>query len=153
VQLVDDLLDVSRIATGKMRLEVRAMDLIAVTQAALDAVRPAADARDVHIELDLDPGAAGIVGDPDRLQRVIWNLLTNAVKFTPRGGRVQVHLTPVDSDVEVSVCDTGEGIDPTLLPYVVEDRVRTLAAGFSMQVPKPVDPVELTTIVASLAGR
>jgi signal transduction histidine kinase len=123
VQLVDDLLDVSRIATGKMRLEVRAMDLIAVVEAALDAVRPAADARDVRIDLDLDPGAAGIVGDPDRLQQVIWNLLTNAVKFTPRGGRVCVHLTRVDSNVEVTVSDTGEGIDAGLLPYVF-DRFR-----------------------------
>jgi CheY-like chemotaxis protein/two-component sensor histidine kinase len=118
VQLIDDLLDVSRIVSGKMRLDVRDVDLEAVVEAALDAVRPAANAKDIRLHAVLDPRAAPITGDPDRLQHVVWNLLTNAVKFTPKGGRVQVHLQRVNSHVEIVVSDTGRGIAAELLPFV-----------------------------------
>jgi PAS domain S-box-containing protein len=120
VQLIDDMLDISRIVAGKMRLEVRPVDLKAVIEAALDAVRPAADAREIRLHSVLDTRAIGISGDPDRLQQVVWNLLTNAVKFTPRGGRVHVHLHRVNSHVEIVVSDTGQGISPELLPHVFE---------------------------------
>jgi CheY-like chemotaxis protein len=120
VQLIDDMLDVSRIVTGKMRLDVRAVDLKAVVEAALDAVRPAAEAKGLRLQPVLDPQAFGITGDPDRLQQVVWNLLINAVKFTPRGGRIQVHLERVSSLVEITVSDTGQGIPPDVLPHVFE---------------------------------
>jgi PAS domain S-box-containing protein len=118
VQLIDDLLDVSRIAAGKMRLDVRAVDLEAVIRAAMDAVRPATDAKEIRLQCAVDPGAAAITGDSDRLQQVIWNLLINAVKFTPKGGRVQVHLRRTDSHVEIVVSDTGQGISEGQLPYL-----------------------------------
>ena len=120
VQLVDELLDVSRIVMGKMRLDVRGVDLTKVVEAALDAVRPAADAKSIRIQSVLDPRAGPIIGDPDRLQQVVWNLLINAVKFTPKGGRVQITLQRVNSHVEILVSDTGEGIAPDVLPVVFE---------------------------------
>jgi PAS domain S-box-containing protein len=119
-QLIDDMLDISRIITGKMRLDVRPVDLKGVIEAALDAVRPAADARGIRLHAVLDTRAIGIIGDPDRLQQVVWNLLTNAVKFTPKGGRIQVHLQRVNSHVEIVVTDTGKGIGRDLLPHVFE---------------------------------
>jgi len=120
VQLIDDMLDVSRIVTGKMRLDVRPVDLRAVVEAALDVVRPAAEAKDIRLQAVLDPSAFGVTGDPDRLQQVIWNLLINAVKFTPRDGRIQVHLQRVNSHVEIQVSDSGQGIAPDVLPHVFE---------------------------------
>jgi signal transduction histidine kinase/DNA-binding response OmpR family regulator len=120
VQLIDDMLDVSRIVTGKMRLDVRPVDLRTVVEAALDAVRPAADAKGLRLQPVLDPRATGITGDPDRLQQVVWNLLINAVKFTPRAGRIQVHLQRVNAHVEIVVSDTGQGIAPDVLPHVFE---------------------------------
>jgi len=122
-QLIEDLLDVSRIITGKLRLEVRPMDLVAVVEAGIEAVRPAADAKGIRIESRLEPLASAMVGDPDRLQQVVWNLVSNAVKFTPRDGRVDVELTRVDSHARVRVRDTGKGIRPTFLPHVF-DRLR-----------------------------
>jgi PAS domain S-box-containing protein len=120
LQLIDDLLDVSRVVTGKMRLDVRPVDLRPVVEAALDAVRPAAASKDIRLQSVLDPRAGPITGDPNRLQQVIWNLLMNAVKFTPKGGRVQVHLQRVNSHVEIVVSDTGEGIAASVLPFVFE---------------------------------
>jgi signal transduction histidine kinase/ActR/RegA family two-component response regulator len=120
VQLIDDLLDVSRIVTGKMRLDVRSVDMEAVLHAALEAVRPAADAKALRVQAVLDPRAGPVMGDPARLQQVAWNLLMNAVKFTPKGGRVQLHMRRVQSCVEVVVSDSGEGIAPEMLPHVFE---------------------------------
>jgi PAS domain S-box-containing protein len=123
VQLIDDLLDVSRIIAGKTRLDVRPVDLPAVIEAALDAVRPAAGTKGVHLQSVLDPRAGAITGDPDRLQQVVWNLLMNAVKFTRRDGRVHVQLQRANSHVEIVVSDTGQGIAPAMLP-VIFDRFR-----------------------------
>jgi len=122
-QLIEDLLDVSRIITGKLRLEVRPMDLVAVVEAGIEAVRPAADAKNIQIEARLDPMASAMVGDPDRLQQVVWNLVSNAVKFTPKEGRVEVELFKVDSHARLRVKDTGKGIPPGFLPHVF-DRLR-----------------------------
>ncbi|MBA2733744.1 MAG: response regulator [Acidobacteria bacterium] len=122
-QLIDDLLDVSRIITGKLRLDVSAVELPTVIEAAVDAMRPAAEAKDIRLQMLLDPSAGAVSGDADRLQQVIWNLLTNAVKFTPKGGRVQVRLERVNSHVEIIVGDTGQGIAPEFLPHVF-DRFR-----------------------------
>jgi signal transduction histidine kinase/ActR/RegA family two-component response regulator len=118
VQLIDDLLDVSRIIAGKMRLDVRSVDLKAVIEAALDAVRPAAAAKEISLQSVLDSNAAPVMGDPARLQQVVWNLLLNAVKFTPKGGRVQVHLLRINSHVEIVVSDTGQGIPAEVLPFI-----------------------------------
>jgi len=122
-QLIEDLLDVSRIITGKLRLEVRPMDLVAVVEAGIEAVRPAADAKNIQIEARLDPMASAMIGDPDRLQQVVWNLVSNAVKFTPKEGRVEVELFKVDSHARLRVKDTGKGIPPGFLPHVF-DRLR-----------------------------
>jgi signal transduction histidine kinase/ActR/RegA family two-component response regulator len=123
VQLIDDLLDVSRVITGKMRLDIRPFELKTVVEGALDAVRPAAAAKGIRLEAELDARVGTITGDPDRLQQVVWNLLMNAVKFTPRGGRVHVQQQRVNAHVEVRVTDTGRGIDPAVLPFIF-DRFR-----------------------------
>jgi hypothetical protein len=120
VQMIDDLLDVSRIITGKMRLDVRLVDPKPVVEAALDAIRPAAEAKDIRLHAVLDPLAGPITGDPDRLQQVVWNLLANAVRFTPKRGRVEVTLHRTNSHVDIVVSDTGEGIDPAVLPFIFE---------------------------------
>jgi len=122
-QLIDDLLDVSRIITGKLRIEVAPVELVKVIEAAVDVVRPAADAKEVRIQSILDGTAGPLMGDADRLQQVVWNLLSNAVKFTPRGGRVVVRLERVDSSLMITVEDTGAGITPDFLPFVF-DRFR-----------------------------
>jgi PAS domain S-box-containing protein len=119
-QMIDDLLDVSRIITGKIRLDVVLVDPRSVVEAAIDAIRPAADAKQIRLQIVLDPLAGPITGDPDRLQQVLWNLLANAVRFTPRHGRVQVSLRRVNSRIEIVVSDTGEGIDPAVLPFIFE---------------------------------
>jgi CheY-like chemotaxis protein/two-component sensor histidine kinase len=119
-QIIADLLDMSAIVSGKVRLEMQPIDLAAVVEASATAVRPAALAKGVHLEVRLDHTAGDVNGDPNRLQQVFWNLLTNAVKFTPRDGEVSVRLARAGSDLEVAVVDTGEGIDPTFLPHVFE---------------------------------
>ncbi|MDP9120311.1 MAG: ATP-binding protein, partial [Acidobacteriota bacterium] len=119
-QLIEDLLDVSRIISGKLRLDVRQMDVAAVVEAALDVVRPTAGNKGVRLQSVLDPSAGPVAGDPDRLQQVVWNLLSNAIKFTPKGGRVMVRLERVNSHVEIVVEDTGIGIAPEFQPYIFE---------------------------------
>jgi PAS domain S-box-containing protein len=120
VQLIDDLLDLSRIASGKLRLEPQPLEPRPVIEAAVDAVRPAALAKGIRLDMGLDPKAGVIIGDPNRLQQVVWNLLSNAVKFTPRGGAVQIHLLERGSHVDIEVRDSGIGIAPDLLPHVFE---------------------------------
>ncbi len=122
-KLVDDLLDVSRIITGKLRLRVVSIDPVSVIEAALHSVRPAAEAKSLRIEADLDGGAGLIAADGDRLQQILWNLLANAVKFTPAGGSVRVTLRQTPDGVSIAVADSGCGIDPTFLPFVF-DRFR-----------------------------
>ncbi|HKI02399.1 MAG TPA: ATP-binding protein [Thermoanaerobaculia bacterium] len=119
-QLIDDLLDVSRIISGQMRLDVRPLELVPVIDAAIEAVRPAAEARQIRLRRVLDPLAGPVAGDPARLQQVVWNLLSNAVKFTPKGGRMEVRLERVNSHVEIIVADNGAGISPDFLPQVFE---------------------------------
>jgi PAS domain S-box-containing protein len=119
-QLIEDLIDVSRIVTGRMRLEVRPIDLVPVIQAALDVVRPAAEAKGVRLQVVLDSEIGMISGDAERLQQVVWNLLSNAVKFTPKGGSVQVVLERVNSHAEIAVIDSGKGISAEFLPRVFE---------------------------------
>ena len=122
-QLISDLLDVSRIITGKLRLELKPVDLSRIIDAALDSVRLAADAKGIRILLTLDHNAGPLVGDPDRLQQVAWNLLSNAIKFTPQGGSVEVRLGQREGQAEIAVEDTGAGIRPDFVPYVF-DRFR-----------------------------
>ena len=122
-QIIEDLLDMSRIISGKVRLDVQRVDLKRVVEAAIDTVRAAADAKAVRLQIVLDPLARPVSGDPNRLQQVFWNLLSNAIKFTPKNGRVQVVLERVNSHLEVSVSDSGEGISPEFLPHVF-DRFR-----------------------------
>jgi PAS domain S-box-containing protein len=122
-QLVDDLLDVSRIITGKLRMDVRPSDPNSFIDAAVDAVKPAAEAKGVRVQKVVDTGPISIPGDPVRLQQVVWNLLSNAIKFTPRGGRVQIRSERVNSHLEIVVSDTGQGISPDFLPHVF-DRFR-----------------------------
>jgi PAS domain S-box-containing protein len=119
-RLVDELLDVSRISSGKVVLEVKPLVPATVIQAAVEAVRPAADAKGVRLYVLLDETAGPITGDPTRLQQIVWNLLSNAIKFTGKGGRVSVTLQRVNSHVELSVADTGIGIAPEFLPHVFE---------------------------------
>ncbi len=123
VRLIEEMLDISRVVTGNMRLQRQPVDLQAVVHSALDAVQPAADAKGIRLEASVDPAATPITGDPDRLRQVVWNLLSNAIKFTPSGGRVQVDARRAGDNVELAVRDTGQGITPAILPYVF-DRFR-----------------------------
>jgi len=122
-QLIADLLDVSRIISGKLRLDVRTVDLRNIVVAAVDSIRPSAEAKSVRLQTTLDPAVGPVSGDADRLQQIVWNLLTNAVKFTPKGGRIQVKVQHVESHVEIVVSDSGVGINKEFLPYVF-DRFR-----------------------------
>jgi signal transduction histidine kinase/CheY-like chemotaxis protein len=128
-QLIEDLLDMSRITTGKLRLDLRATELPSLIEAAIEAVRPAASAKGIELDVHLDPAAGSVNGDPDRLQQVMWNLLSNAVKFTPDRGRVTVRLERIGIMARIVVQDTGRGIEPAALPYIF-DRFRQ-AAGSS----------------------
>lgn len=118
--IIDELLDVSRIVTGKLKLEETPVDLGRVIDAAIDVVRPAAEAKEIQLVTSIDRNAGLIIGEAVRLQQVIWNLLSNAVKFTPKQGRVEVQLRVAGKDLEVVISDTGEGIDPDFLPHIFE---------------------------------
>ena len=131
-QIIEDVLDVSRIVAGRLRLNVEPVDLPAVLQEACATVMPAADAKGVRVETVVDPLTVPVSGDPDRLQQVVWNLLSNAIKFTPRGGKVQVRLARVNSHVELTISDTGRGIAADFLPFVF-DRFRQGDATFSRE--------------------
>jgi hypothetical protein len=120
VRLIDDLLDLSRIMAGRFRLDVQQVSLVEIVRSALDSIEPTAQTKGVRLESVLDPQSVIVSGDPARLQQVFWNLLTNAVKFTPKGGRVQVLLQRVNSHIEFSVSDTGIGIPASFLPHVFE---------------------------------
>ena len=119
-QLVEDILDVSRVIAGKLRLNVTPVDLSAVLVAAIDSVQLAAESKGIRLEVTLDPSARRVSGDAGRLQQVVWNLLANAIKFTDAGGSVCVRLRQAGRDVEVSVSDDGCGIDSDFLPYIFE---------------------------------
>jgi PAS domain S-box-containing protein len=122
-QLIEDLLDVSRIITGKLRLDVRPVDPGSFIDSAIEAVRPAAEAKEIRLQKVIDTGVSAITGDAGRLQQVVWNLLSNAIKFTPKGGRVQIKLERINSHIEIAVTDSGAGIKAEFLPYVF-DRFR-----------------------------
>lgn len=119
-QIIEDILDVSRVITGKLQLNLGAVDLVAVVDTALDAVRPALEAKSINIETIIDAGLRIVPGDADRLQQVVWNLLSNAAKFTPSEGKVEVRVRHDSSHVQIQVCDSGPGIDPAFLPHVFE---------------------------------
>ncbi|HZS45143.1 MAG TPA: response regulator [Blastocatellia bacterium] len=119
-QLINDLLDVSRIVAGKLQFEIRPVRLTKVIDAAIDAVTPAANAKDIQISFVNENSNINVLGDSDRLQQIVWNLLSNAVKFTPASGSVEVRLRERKSKAEIVVTDTGQGIDPEFLPYVFE---------------------------------
>jgi PAS domain S-box-containing protein len=122
-QLISDLLDVSAIVSGKLRLEIRPLDLAAMIKNALEGLTPATEAKQLSLQSWFDPQAGLISGDAGRLQQVIWNLVNNAIKFTPSGGQIDLRLERVDSHVEISVADNGQGIRPELIPYLF-DRFR-----------------------------
>jgi signal transduction histidine kinase len=129
-QLIEDLLDVSRIVSGKMRLEVRPVMIAPVIEKPFETMRLVADAKNVNLQLVLDPEVSTVSGDAQRLQQVVWNLLSNAIKFTPKGGSVQVFLETVDSHIEIALGDTGQGIDPEFLPCMF-DRFQQVDQGAS----------------------
>jgi CheY-like chemotaxis protein/two-component sensor histidine kinase len=119
-QLVDDLLDVSRILSGKLRIDARPVDLASAVEAAVASARGSATAKEIRLEVEVDASGDPIVGDAERLQQVVWNLLSNAIKFTPPGGTVRVGLKRSRTSAAIAVSDTGEGIDATFLPHVFE---------------------------------
>jgi len=118
--IIDELLDISRIVTGKLQLEPKPVEVVSVIDAAVDAVRPAAEAKNIQIVTAFGPDVGVVMGEAVRLQQVVWNLLVNAVKFTPRQGRIDVELKVTDHNVEIVISDTGEGISPEFLPYIFE---------------------------------
>ena len=119
-QLIEDLLDVSRIISGKLRLDVQRVDPAQVIDAAIGSVQPAAQNKDIRLARSIDPTATPVWGDAGRLQQIVWNLLSNAIKFTPHGGRVSVDVSRVDAHIEITVTDTGRGIKAEFLPFVFE---------------------------------
>ncbi len=159
-QIIEDVLDVSSIVAGRLRLQVEPVDLPTILHEAIATVQPGADAKGVRIEAVIEPLSAPISGDASRLRQILWNLLSNAIKFTPRGGRVQLLLSRVNSHVEVTVSDTGTGIAPDFLPFVFE-RFRQANPGFSREhgglglglaIAKELAELHGGTIVASSRG-
>jgi CheY-like chemotaxis protein len=119
-QLIEDLLDLSRIMSGRIRLDVQQTAIVDVVRGAIESAEPTAQTKGVRLESILDPRGGTVAGDPGRLQQIVWNLLSNAIKFTPKGGKVQVLLQRINSHIEVSVSDTGIGISASFLPYVFD---------------------------------
>ena len=120
LQIIEDLLDSARIITGKLRIDLEPVDLVPVLEAALDAARPAAEANGVKLSANFSPAPEQMLGDSTRLQQVVWNLLTNAVKFTPEGGHVELRMEGAADDIRITVSDNGKGIEPSFLPFVFE---------------------------------
>jgi signal transduction histidine kinase/ActR/RegA family two-component response regulator len=127
--LIDELLDVSRIVSGKLRIEVQSLQLSPLVTAAIETLRPAAEAKSIQVQQMVSPDASPVKGDPARIQQIVWNLLSNAIKFTPKGGIVQILVTRTEGHVEITVIDTGSGISEKFLPHVFE---RFLQADSSM---------------------
>ncbi|HYR57094.1 MAG TPA: ATP-binding protein, partial [Chthoniobacteraceae bacterium] len=159
-QLIEDLLDMNRIITGKLRLDVQSVKLPQVIDAALASIRPSAEAKGIRLNSMLDPRTAAVRGDPARLQQIIWNLLSNAVKFTPKGGRVDVLLERIESHVEITVSDSGAGIAPDFLPHIFE-RFRQADAtttrrhgglGLGLAIARQLAELHGGTIVAASSG-
>jgi signal transduction histidine kinase/ActR/RegA family two-component response regulator len=119
-QLVEDLLDVSRIITGKLQLNIGEVEVAGIIDAAIESIQPAATSKEIQVSVTLDPEVRRISGDAGRLQQIVWNLLSNAIKFTPPKGRVEVALQRRANDVRITVSDSGKGIDPTFLPFIFE---------------------------------
>jgi PAS domain S-box-containing protein len=119
-QLIEDLLDISRVITGKLTINVRSVELAQIIEAAMDSIRPAAEAKSIQLRARIESKDSLVSGDPNRLQQIVWNLLSNAVKFTPRHGRVEVNLGRVDSRFQITVSDSGVGISPEFLPFVFD---------------------------------
>lgn len=132
-QLVEDILDVSRMITGKLRLDIEPVDVATVINAAIDAVQLAAESKGIQLKLTLDPSARHTFGDAGRLQQIVWNLLSNAIKFTPSGGSVELRLERVEANIRLRVSDTGQGIKPEFLPFVF-DRFRQADATSTRQI-------------------
>ncbi len=160
-QIIEDLLDMSRIVSGNIRLDVQQVDVVQVINASLDSVRPTAAAREIRLTSVLDPQAGPISGDPARIQQILWNLLTNALKFTPKGGRVHVVLERVESHLEIAVSDSGRGIAPEFLPHVF-DRFRQADAsttrehrglGLGLAIVKNLSELHGGSVRAHSAGR
>jgi CheY-like chemotaxis protein len=159
-QIVEDVLDVSRIISGKIRLDVQPVELPVIVDNAVATVQPAADAKGVRVHTIVDPRVGPVAGDPGRLQQVAWNLMSNAVKFTPRHGQVQVRLERVNSHVEIVVSDTGLGIRPDFLPYVFErfrqaevgTTRRTGGLGLGLAIVRHIVEMHGGTVDASSAG-
>lgn len=160
-QVIEDILDVQRIITGKLRLEVQTLMPAPTVESALESVRHAAEAKGVRLHANLDPQAGPISGDPARLQQIVWNLLSNSIKFTPPGGRVEVRLAGIDSAIEIMVSDTGEGIDPQFLPHVF-DRFRQADAsttrtstglGLGLAIVRHLVELHGGTVIAESAGK
>ncbi len=127
-QLVEDLLDVSRVISGKLQLNIAPVDAASIINAAIDSAQPAAASKEIQIEVTLDPAIRHISGDAGRLQQIVWNLLSNAIKFTPAKGRIDVSLKRKDSNVQITISDTGRGIDPAFVPFIF-DRFRQAETG------------------------
>jgi PAS domain S-box-containing protein len=131
-QIIDDVLDVSRITAGRLRMNVRPVELDDILKNAVATIQPAAEAKGVAVDIKADSGIGPVSGDPDRLQQVVWNLLSNAVKFTPRGGHVQLRLERVDASIQIVVSDDGQGVEPAFLPHIFE-RFRQADSRFSRE--------------------
>jgi two-component system, chemotaxis family, CheB/CheR fusion protein len=159
-RLVADLLDHSRIVTGKLQISRRLVDLAAIAEVTVETLRPAAQAKDMVLELWRDPRAAIVLGDPDRLQQVLWNLVSNAVKFTPRGGRVQIWVGRVGTSVHLRVTDTGQGIHEDFLPHVFDrfrqaestERRRQPGLGLGLAIVRQLVELHGGTVEAQSAG-
>ncbi len=122
-EIIEDILDISRIITRKLRLDMHIVNLVEIIESTVESARPAAEAKEIKLTTLLDSNTSSVYGDSNRLQQIFWNLISNAVKFTPKQGRIQVRLEPVNSRIEISIVDSGQGISEEFLPFVF-DRFR-----------------------------